>query len=738
MKEKVKHMVTPDGEQLLLGTGFKYPVGINKPVYRRISIDKIEILDDTDFFTKGEFIFRLLVDGVDAGLSAVKYANSEEMTDYGFSLAVKHYPLTPSGEENPLGIEFRADELERFGANEKVARFKVTHSKDDRFGISSAPKPLKNKYICVYYSIEKLSRDAFDSYERISGEVYTHENGSRKAMSNSRVQIFEKRLSPAMPFNMKSGPNDGNIADNTTTDTQGKFTLTNLDVDCSYRLRISAPGHADSEHEISILHQSIAVPLEKIFLGGTILNSQNKPVKDVRIKLFKTRLRIKQQLKCFFEPNTKSPVKKIKGATSVRLDSGKHPVLGTHISAGNHWAKIKSDKIPISTGWICFRSGSTNYANINSTKKEITLTKKLKVFHNHDTKTPIDVPNLEDVKIETGDYDVCELVTSKETDFFRIHSEKLPYDRSWVCARWKEGSSDKFGGVLYDEMIDDNAAQTDDKGNFLISDLDKDGVLYRIATFHSGYYDSQSKRIKPSTKKELRSIEIRLDTMIGDSMIESNITNLLSDWSNYVYATPARYPYDSIAGYSVTKASSAANKRTVCCPFVEGIVVKAWHDSHPSFAWNGDRHGQFMITDIRSDKYSPITALIELDIADEIDSNDVPPPWTVIQGWTDNPNKTNSAGDYVYPLDSLPSGHTYIIVDVQPHTQRVLTLEATSYAGQNGPGFRKLGHIDNHTNCCPGEKWWDNSSLWNWERFKSNHKERKLARLHINKIVWVK
>ena len=88
-----------------------------------------------------------------------------------------------------------------------------------------------------------------------------------------------------------------------------------------------------------------------------------------------------------------------------------------------------------------------------------------------------------------------------------------------------------------------------------------------------------------------------------------------------------------------------------------------------------------MITS-KKDYYSPVTALIESNMAIEIDIDTLPPPWTLVQGWD----------------DAFAKGHSFLIIDVHPETRRVLVLESNSpdaYMGngvpkKDGPQFREL------------------------------------------------
>lgn len=734
------HMITEIGEKVLLASGKKNTICIGSPVYRKISIDKIEILDDSDFFSHGDFLFRLMVDGLDAGISSVKYLDTGDTGNYEFKLVVKHFPFNAAGEPNPLTIEFRVDDLERFGKNETIARFKRTHTEDDRYGISIAPEPMENSYLKVLYSIDEITKSEFEEFERIKGTIFFLENNILKPSSNANIRIFNVVRSNIPPFNSDSGADDGKFIKSDSSDSNGTYTISDLDVDCVYKIRVSAPGLADICHEFSMLHQFINIATDKIHIAGKMVDDTGNPIPGVKIRLYKTMVNVPKKLKCFYKPDTKKNYKVIKGSTAFKLDAGTYQVHKISVVAGNQWAQIQSASIPSTgMGWICYRTGSNDYATINVAKTELTLTKKLKCFNTPNPSDVISSPNMEDVTVKPGNYEVRELKISsnrRNPDFALIESQNLPYDQAWICIRWRSGSTDNFTGYLYDEKVSDSAATSDQKGNITIGTTLKDKVLYRLRTYCRDYWDKISERMAPTLCKDNNVFTLTLKKLI-DGMEETQITGLLPDWYGYKYAYPVRYPYSALAGFSVTQASSSAQKKTVCCPFIEGIVVKAWDNSHASFIWDSTKHDQFMVSDVRNDKYSPITALIEKGIAEEVDSDEVPPDWTVVQGWKDDPNKTNSSGNYVYtipPNTNLPSGHTYIIITVHEGTGRVLTLEATNYSTHDGPCHRKLGDLGSYT---PGADWWNNENLWTWERIKNNHKFRRMARLKVNNIHWV-
>jgi hypothetical protein len=204
---------------------------------------------------------------------------------------------------------------------------------------------------------------------------------------------------------------------------------------------------------------------------------------------------------------------------------------------------------------------------------------------------------------------------------------------------------------------------------------------------------------------------------------ETEIIKLLASFKGYTYASTSkgqqpRYPF-ALPGVGVQQGPPKQND---CCTFVEALTVKAWANVHGSaFVWNLDRHKKMMIQDT-AHVFSPVTAVIEAAMAKAVSSTtQPPPPWTLVQGWRT-----------LKPL----SGHTFLVVAVDPATSRVLTLESNFTHGMNGPGFRELGDLDSFTSLHPGKDWAKDSRLWTWEKFSSTYPHMQLAQLNVLNPTW--
>ncbi len=196
---------------------------------------------------------------------------------------------------------------------------------------------------------------------------------------------------------------------------------------------------------------------------------------------------------------------------------------------------------------------------------------------------------------------------------------------------------------------------------------------------------------------------------------ESHLTELLPLFSAFTYHLhDANYPF-KLEGISVPQAPPASNN---CCTFVEALVVKAWQNALTDFTWSSAKHGQMMIFSTE-DYFSPVTCLIESEMATSSDADDVPEKWSVIQGWR----------------KEWSGGHTFIVLDYHPETDRVLTLESNKAFGLNGVGYRNLGNYRDIDK--PPSDWWSYDELPTWKKIKSTYKFRKKCALKVKNLSWI-
>lgn len=200
------------------------------------------------------------------------------------------------------------------------------------------------------------------------------------------------------------------------------------------------------------------------------------------------------------------------------------------------------------------------------------------------------------------------------------------------------------------------------------------------------------------------------------SIDESFLIKLLPYFNDFSFhISEANYPFE-LSGFNAPIAPPNTNN---CCTFVEALLVKAWENAKPGFSWSWGNHEQMMIFSTEN-YYSPITCLVNEEMAEAVnDPDQAPHPWSVIQGW--NEEKT--------------SGHTFIILDYHPESDRVLTLESNSAYLLNGVGYRMVGNIRDFPR--PTQGWWENEKLWTWSKMKSAYRARKQCVLKVKNLKWI-
>ena len=84
------------------------------------------------------------------------------------------------------------------------------------------------------------------------------------------------------------------------------------------------------------------------------------------------------------------------------------------------------------------------------------------------------------------------------------------------------------------------------------------------------------------------------------------------------------------------------------------------------------------------------------------------------------------------------SGHTFLILDYDAETDRVLTLESNSAHGLDGVGFRKLGSLAAQPEGRPPRDWWTLDVMPTWEDLRANYVSREAAVLKVTGIGWAR
>lgn len=391
-------------------------------------------------------------------------------------------------------------------------------------------------------------------------------------------------------------------------------------------------------------------------------------------------------------------------------------------------------------------------------------------------------------RLPAGDYAVLELgvdTLSGET-LVRVYAPSVLLDDCWIRVR----GDAKAQTFLVDQLERRDVAATGAEG-FSIEVNRR--CVYGVRAVLGEYYDGEGRgRIE-------QPIAVTMQPAPG-AIREEHITELLSYFQGYRYSRfDPRYPYQ-IPGPTSLPAEGPRARQNNCVTFTQGLLVKAWERGRPSeFTWDLNSYLKWVcgwngivppLTNSEKLRVS-VATLVEHGMADEItDVQELPPPWTFVQGWT-----VKGAPD---------GGHNYLIVDSEPQTRRVLTLESTNVSSPasltprwhdpdstlwNGPSCRTLGHLDafatqrwkcpapcgyvydpvggdpdhgvSHTTffefvpstwSCPRcgtpksaflrcyqppLDWW-RPYVITWDRMRANHQEHHMARLRVYDLRWVK
>lgn len=197
---------------------------------------------------------------------------------------------------------------------------------------------------------------------------------------------------------------------------------------------------------------------------------------------------------------------------------------------------------------------------------------------------------------------------------------------------------------------------------------------------------------------------------ITEGVDEAALTTMLQTFRGYSYNVS--YPKYSSPIPNVPGLPLAPPKQNSCCIFIEDLVVHAFQYANFAFAWTQHKHDQMMVADW-NDLFSPPHALSEpgdgclgLPTVEPKDSQSLPPPWSVCQGW------------------GPTSGHTFIIIAYHSANDRVLMLDSSSAHGYSGPGLRGLGDLDQFLSSGPPDDWWDEKKYPNvptWTQLRATY-----------------
>jgi len=257
------------------------------------------------------------------------------------------------------------------------------------------------------------------------------------------------------------------------------------------------------------------------------------------------------------------------------------------------------------------------------------------------------------------------------------------------------------------------------RGTYWVLDETKDAAgndfaLLGIAKFDGSdtWICAQSNGVTYADVRDAPPAEPRHDFANDPAAIdEKRLVDLFASFAGFTYSgADGQYPWD-IPGVTLKKEKKQNN----CCTFVEALVAKAF-DGAQGFTWSFARHQLMMVN--TPDLFGPVTAVVEAGIALPAATPETPPqPWSVVQGWRAD-----------------GGGHTFIIVDHDRATDRVLLLESNMVYKLNGPGYRNLGPLDAFGTAAPA-MWNQNADCPTWAEICTRYTDRLHAGLRVKARV---
>jgi hypothetical protein len=296
---------------------------------------------------------------------------------------------------------------------------------------------------------------------------------------------------------------------------------------------------------------------------------------------------------------------------------------------------------------------------------------------------------------------------NQQLDLVKISVETALWDKNegWIIAR--------EGDTYYANLISQSGievAKTDNQGKFKVVYPEKAPIKLRFVKEANakgeGFFDAESTWGKPPNYYKV--IMEAADYMAK----EADILALLPDWENYVYsaAWAANYPAayylgennEDRRGYELDEV---ANQEIACNSFTQALITEAWFRKYPQLRWSLDNWRGFIIENVWDeandtvgfDPFGPMTETLRGDgkitmaVLADISDNMPPPKWSLIQGWS---TWAPTSADNERADDGTIAGHSFIIIDHQRSSDKILTLEANSAYSLNGVGMRSIGNIN--------------------------------------------
>lgn len=672
-------------EFVIARTHLTLNIEATKRRFTKITFSDFKIKDDSDFFSEGDFVVKASVkigdqEEITLGESQVFNLNTGNKLKYDWTTVVGHTATK-------LTIKLEIDEVDVF-FDDKIIRFEKEVSTTE----NSENTITDNKYLDFSYSIEEIDEVTYKKYNKITGTVIDAK--TEQPLNDTTICLFkknkwrtdkEKSFTGSQANKLKSKKNLGWKSElKITTGADGKFEfsdLTFVTTDDVYIMKVLKRGYLLNTVEFRHSHQDIKITLKenRVKPTGKVVDSNNN-----------------QGI----------------GNATVKLYKLFAKIIYKPSTAADKGLNVYSDEGADSSQMI----------------GELPENTFCEIIY-----LPSDYPNL-----------------AKDKEMIKIRYElDDQLLEGWILGRNKEINY----SIVCSSRITD--VKTSSDGTF---EIDNDAastchyheirvVKYAGAEKLGKYFDGETSWIDYRQQKDDVIISMkRCVNENGEGLLlnESDVTKWLDDFNGWTYGYPVRYPTGfDIPGINEQHPSTTNEQLTVCCTFVEGLLVQSWNKlnninkSIIQWEWNLQRHKQSQVS---SSDYQQTyfqwesvnvyndTNMAETPYSININSysnSNIPKPWSVCQMWPNNPN----TGPIIQ--GSQNPGHNFIVFDVHKYSGRVLTLESRGSgldASQSGPQYRWIGNIGDNM---PGELWYADRNCWEIRKFYEYLSYNKLAQLRI-------
>lgn len=220
-------------------------------------------------------------------------------------------------------------------------------------------------------------------------------------------------------------------------------------------------------------------------------------------------------------------------------------------------------------------------------------------------------------------------------------------------------------------------------------------------------------------------------------LAENQLITNLARFRNYTYApkipgTKKREKKRFPGPIETFIGKQSGPEYTDCVCFLAWLLAASWQTlGTKTFPWRKEDHGAFLLykdpdKDAEEQRYGNIRTMVRKGMGVQLESDAFPAPWTLVQGWR---GKSPGSG-----------GHLFLVLDSDPTTRAVLTLESNFAYGISGVGFRNFGDVKDFEWMHPGRNWVEHAVATDttWDEIMRTYPYRRQALLRVAPVGWIR